>query len=112
MSPTTFPHEAIKFEIASYKKPTDVKNLRKTHVPFSGAPHKHPFIPEKVLLVADPYSSNTIYYEFNAEDISFVEELPNIVNIEGEVVTMARIWVKKMSIGVRSTPFIVEDTLR
>lgn len=108
---SNFPQEVIPFEIQSYKKPKSVKDLRKTHVPFSGAPHKHPFAPGKVILVVDPYSSNTMYYEFNADDISYVEELPSLVNMDEEVVIMARVWVKKISVGVRSIPFIVGDTL-
>jgi hypothetical protein len=39
-----------------------------------------------------------------------VEELPNIVTVDGETVTMVRVWIKKMSIGMRCSPFIVEDT--
>jgi inorganic pyrophosphatase len=35
--------------------------------------------------------------------------LPNIVNLEGETITMVRAWIKKMSIGMRCSPFIVED---
>ena len=44
------------------------------------------------------------------DDVAFVEELPNLVNIEGEAISTARIWVKKMSIGVRCSPFVVEET--
>jgi inorganic pyrophosphatase len=62
-----------------------------------------------VVLVADPYSKQNVYYEFNKMDISYVEELPSIVNLDGETVTMVRIWLKKMSIGLRCSPFIVED---
>lgn len=101
--------KAEKFEIQAYKRPRDVKSLKNTHVSFSGSPQKHPYDAKKVILVADPYSQNTFYYEFKAADISYVEELPNIVNAEGETVTMARIWVKKKSVGVRFTPFLVED---
>ncbi|HPA13950.1 MAG TPA: inorganic pyrophosphatase Ppa [Desulfobacterales bacterium] len=108
---TTLLKGAEKLEIEAYKKPRDLKQLGRTHVPFSGAPQKHPYDSEKIILVIDPYSSNTFYYEFRAEDISYVEELPNIVNLEGKAITMARIWVKKMSIGLRSTPFIVQDTI-
>lgn len=108
---TTFLKGAEKFEIEAYKKPRDSKQLSRTHVSFSGAPQKHPYDSEKIILVVDPYSSNTFYYEFRAGDISYVEELPNIVNLEGKTITMVRIWVKKMSIGLRSTPFIVQDTI-
>lgn len=112
MTVSNFPQEAEKFEIQSYQKPKDFRLLKATHVPFSGSPQKHPYDAEKIILVADPYSSNTFYYEFRADDISYVEELPNIVSMEGETVTMARIWVKKMSVAIRCTPFWVEDTKR
>jgi hypothetical protein len=108
---TNFPLEAKRFEVETYKKPSNVKNLHKTHVPFSGSPQKHPYDSDKVILIADPISTNTFYYEFMADDISYVEELPNIATPADEVITMVRIWVKKKSIGVRSVPFIVEDVL-
>jgi len=107
---TGFLQKAERLEIQAYKRPDDSVELRKTHVPFSGAPLKHPYDSQKVILVIDPYSTNTFYLEFNAGDISYVEDLPNLVNLDGETITMARIWVKKMSVGVRCTPFIVEET--
>jgi inorganic pyrophosphatase len=45
------------------------------------------------------------------EDIAFVEELPNLINIDEEVIPMARIWIKKRCVGVRCTPFIVDDVI-
>jgi inorganic pyrophosphatase len=39
-----------------------------------------------------------------------VEELPNIVNLDGETIKMVRIWVKKMSVGILCSPFLVEET--
>jgi inorganic pyrophosphatase len=106
-----FPLKAKKFEIQAYKKPSNIKNLHKSFVPFSGSPQKHPYDPEKVILVADPFSSNTFYYEFNADDISYVEELPNIATLADEIITMVRIWVKKKSIGVRCAPFIIDEIM-
>mgnify|MGYP001071998009 CR=1 FL=1 len=95
-----------KFEVQTYSKP---KNLdRDTHIPFSGSPRKHPMEKGKLLLIADPFTTSTFYYEFKIEDIGFAEELPNLTNIDGDAVPMARIWVKKQSVGVRSTPFIVD----
>jgi inorganic pyrophosphatase len=87
-----------------------LKGLRKTHVPFSGSPLKHPYDRKKVILVPDPYSSSPFYYEFKSNDITFVEKLPSIVNMEGEAVTLVRFWVKKMSVGMVCTPFLVEET--
>jgi hypothetical protein len=106
----SYPQESAKFQIQAYKKPKDIHVLRETHVSFSGSPQKHPYDPEKVILIADPFSSINAYYEFNKDDISYVEELPNIVNLDGEVITVVRVWVKKMSVGIRCSPFIVEDT--
>lgn len=110
MAMKNFPGRVEKFEIQAYKRPKNFGELADTHVPFTGSPRKHPYDPEKVILVADPYSSNTFFYEFRKEDVSFVEELPNLVNLEGEAVAMARIWVEKGRVGIRSTPFVVEDT--
>lgn len=96
-----------KFEIQTYRKP---KNLDKhTHIPFSGSPKKHPHDQDKVILIADPFTPNTFYYEFKIKDIAFAEELPNIANLEGDSVSMARVWVKKRSVAIRCTPFMVDD---
>ena len=110
MTIKNFLQEAKKFEIEAYKRPKDYRSLRETHVPFSGSPQKHPYDLEKIILVTDPYSTNTFYYEFKTDDISYVEELPNLVNLDGKTIKMARIWIKKMSIGIRCSPFRVEDT--
>jgi len=110
MAIKNFPQEVKKFEIETYERPKNWKGLKKTHVPFSGSPLKHPYDPKKVILVPDPYSSSPFYYEFKSNDITFVEKLPSIVNIEGEAITMVRFWVKKMSLGMVCTPFLVEET--
>jgi hypothetical protein len=110
MQRSNYPQEAEKFEIQAYKRPKDIKALRETHVSFSGSPKKHPFNSEKVIMIADPFSTHHLYYEFYKEDISYVEELPSIINLEGKTIMMVRVWIKKMSIGLRCSPFIVEDT--
>ncbi len=101
--------KAEKFEIEMYKKPKDAQSLARTHVAFTGSPQKHPYDGKKVILMIDPYSTSLSYYEFKKSDISYVEELYSLVNPDGECYTMARVWVKKMSVGVRATPFIVAD---
>ncbi len=108
---SNFPQDVQEFAIQVYEKPKDEQHLRENHVAFTGTPQKHPFNRKKVILVSDPYSSQTSYFEFMTADISFVEELTNIVNMDGEVIPMVRIWVKKNSVGVRSTPFIVQSTV-
>jgi inorganic pyrophosphatase len=104
-----FPQEVRRFEIDTYAMPKNLKELKKTHVPFSGSPLKHLYDPKKVILVPDPYSSNPFYYEFKSEDITYAEKLPSIVNLGGETVTMVRFWVKKMRLGMLCTPFRVEE---
>ena len=96
-----------KFEIQTYRKPGNFDVSR--HVPFAGSPKKHPHEKDKVILIVDPFSPNTFYYEFKVEDISFAEELPSIANMEGKSVPMARIWVKKQSVAVQCTPFMVDE---
>lgn len=96
-----------KFEIQPYSESKDFD--RNGHIPFSGSPRKHPVEADRIVLIADPFTANTFYYEFKIADIGFAEELSNITNIDGEAVPMARIWVKKKSVGVRSTPFVVDD---
>jgi hypothetical protein len=110
MSEAQVPQGIKKFEIERYSPPKNLNEVKKTHVCFSGSPVKHPYDPEKVVLLGDPYSSHPFYYEFKSTDISYVEELPSIVNSEGKTVTIVRIWVKKMSLGILCSPFLVEDT--
>ena len=104
-----FPDRARKFEIQAYKRPRNLRELRKTHVPFSGSPIQHPYDPQKILIVPDPYRTNPIYYEFKKSDISYMEELPRIANLEGETINMVRIWVKTMSVGILCSPFLVSE---
>ena len=105
-----FPEEHEKFEIQAYKKPKSLKNLKETNIAFTGSPRKHPYDPDRVILITDPYSKITSYYEFKTADISYVEEMVNLVDMDGETVPMVRIWVKKKSIGARASLFIVDDT--
>lgn len=99
-----------KFEIEKYQKPKDPKRLIETHISYSGSPHKHPYDSDKMIIIINPYYSSTFYYEFNKSDISYIDELPNLVNLDGEIYTMVRIWIKKTSIAVRCMPFVVGET--
>jgi inorganic pyrophosphatase len=80
---------------------------KKSCCSFYGSPKKHPHEQNRVILVADPFSEHTFYYDFNVEDILSLEEQPSITSMEGESVSMVRLWVKKKSIGLQCTPFIV-----
>jgi inorganic pyrophosphatase len=109
--PEKEPHkEAAAFQLQAFRKPKDIRLLRLENVSFSGSPRKHPYDPDKIILVADPYSENTIFYEFSKADVSHVEELPSVVDLEGNTYPMIRMWVKRNSLAIRSTPFITGDT--
>jgi hypothetical protein len=97
------------FEIDTYKR---LPEFAANHVAFTGTPEKHPTDIEKIVLIPDPFSTNISYYEFEVKDIDGVEELASLVTPEGKSIRMLRIWVRKGSIGVRATPFVVEDTLK
>jgi len=107
---TKFLEKTKPLDVLEYKKQKTLKDLRSTHVSFSGSPHKHPYDSEKFILVVDPYSTSTFYYEFENADVEFAEELPSIINIDGDTVNMILIWVKKNSIALRCSPFVVCDT--
>jgi hypothetical protein len=98
-----------KYEIDIYKKPPD---FIANHVSFTGMPEKHPYDAEKIVLIVDPLSTNISYYEFATADVEGVEELPSQVTVDGKSIRVVRIWVRKGSVGVRSTPFVVEDTVK
>lgn len=105
-----FPAGVKEFALQTYSRPKDKTQLRETHIAFTGTPQKHYYDPDKVILVTDPFSSNTFYYEFLAKDITYVEDVDTTVNMDGEALPIMRLWVKKKSIGVRCTPFVVADT--
>ena len=79
---------------------------------FYGSPKKHPHEKNRVILVADPFSEHTFYYEFSMQDILSLEEQPSITNLEGESVSMVRLWVKKKSIGLQCSPFVVGNAAK
>jgi inorganic pyrophosphatase len=111
MSTSLFLQKTETLAVEAFKRPKDTRKLRQSHVAFSGTPRKHPDDPLRIILVVDPFSTNTFYYEFNLDDIAFVEELPNLINVDEDVIPMVRIWIKKGCLGLRCAPFIVDDVL-
>ncbi|GAB6094544.1 hypothetical protein JCM14469_07960 [Desulfatiferula olefinivorans] len=96
------------YDIQLFDDSQDITLLKKTHACFTGSPRKHPEREDKILLVADLFGNQPIYYEFKLRDISYVERLSNEVTLDGDTTTIARIWVKKGSVAVRCIPFVVE----
>ncbi len=93
-------------EIDKYRIPQDPHLLRRSHVPYVGSPRKHPHDQEKVILVsAHTYS----YFEFRVADITHMERVPNVVDLDGQVIPMARLWVQQGSPALQCWPFIVGE---
>ena len=96
------------FEISTH---LSYSHYAKDCVAFTGTPRKHPYDAKKIILISDPFSTNTVFFEFKIDDVVHMEELTNIVTESGESVILVKVWVRRGSLGVRYEPFVVEDTL-
>jgi len=99
--------ESQSTNLVKYHLPFDINEFKKGHMAFSGALGKHPYDSNKIMLISDPHINNTSYYEFESADIGLVEKLPNIINSDGDDVSMALLWIKKGSIATRSSIFMI-----
>jgi hypothetical protein len=109
MSVTKYIDTQPLFNITKYKSKVDYTNCA---VSFTGSPRKHPYDQEKMLLISDPFSSHTVFYEFRMSDIVHYDDLPGIATDSGENLLMVRIWVNKGCLGLKYEPFEVNDPLR
>ncbi len=83
-------------------------NFFKTHTSFTGTPKKHPADRGKLVLVADPFASETEFFEFPIEAIDYFEEVGTVSSEFGDSALRIRIWVKKGTPALRYEPFVVE----
>ncbi len=97
------------YEIVRYQKRPEAKE---DAVCFSGAIRKHPYDSDKLLLITNPFSSETKFFEFLIPDIVYYEEQPNLTTEGGESIFMMKIWVKNGSYGMQYHPFEVSNGLR
>ncbi len=97
------------FDIVKYEGKEDF--IQKA-VSFKGSPRKHPYDSEKLMLIVNPFSSNTFFYEFLTKDIIHYDELPSMVTDGGETLSMVRIWVMRGTVGMKYIPFEVDDPIR
>lgn len=97
------------YEITKYKmNPESMEDA----VCFTGTIRKHPYDSEKLLLITEPFTSETKFFEFLIPDIVYYEEKPNITTDSGESLFMVKIWVKNDSYGMQYHPFVVSDGIR
>lgn len=85
------------------------ENLEKIAIAFSGSPHTSPS-PGKVLLLNDPGSAHSFFYEFRSSDIVYAEEGPALAMPDGATTSQVKLWVKKGATALKIEPFHVQDT--
>ena len=95
------------YEITPFRGSSE--RLRDLAVLFTGA-MRASGQPNKLLLLNDPASAQSFFYEFRAEDVLYVEESPNLVQPDGSMIPVVRLWVKKGALALRVEPFVVADT--
>jgi len=79
-------------------------------VAFIGTLRKHPYEKEKCILISE--GSETAIFEFRKADVLAVEEMPSLVDEAGASRTVAKLWVRRGSLGLRYEPFEVDDPPR
>jgi len=100
---TVIANYAIEPYRGSYEK------LRQIAVMFTGSPHPAEGS-GKVLLMNDPGSRQSFFYEFRGEDILYAEEATGLSLPDGSMAPMVRLWVKKGATALRIEAFHVQDT--
>lgn len=83
-------------------------DINKFYTPFEGSPKKHPTDEKILVLIADPFSRRSRFYEFSIESIGTIEEIGTVSSERGENAYMIRIWIKKGMTALKTEPFIVE----
>ncbi|MDD2671928.1 MAG: hypothetical protein PHG91_10730 [Syntrophales bacterium] len=97
-------YQADEFILDLFRKPWAVDHGYRD---FVGSPLRHPQREDRIILITDPFTPEVSYMEFGLEDVDCVEALPGIVNDDGELIMMARVWVRKGSVGIKSELFMV-----
>jgi inorganic pyrophosphatase len=95
---------ADEFILDLFRKP---RVFRPGYKDFVGSPRRHPQRDDRIILITDPFTPEVSFMEFELDDVDYVEPMPGMVDDYGELVVMARLWVKKGSLGVRSSLFMV-----
>lgn len=102
-----FPALISRYQIQPYRGSMD--KLNEVAIAFTGAPQQSNH-PGKVLLLNDPTSRQSFFYEFRSEDIAYAEEGTTISLPDGSSVTTVTLWIKKGATALKIEPFHVEDT--
>jgi hypothetical protein len=85
-------------------------------IAFIGTLRKHPYDPEKCLLLTAAqekprWLEEGIIIEFRIGDVFAADELPSPVDEHGAARSLVRLWVKRGAIALRYEPFEVGEKL-
>ena len=78
--------------------------------PYEGAARKHPYDPNRILLVPAPLENPHVIYEFLLDDVLHADELRSIVTEHGDNLKIVRLWIRHDSIGLKMEPFRVKKS--
>lgn len=81
-------------------------------VAFVGTLRKHPYEKDKCILICEVAGDEPAALEFRKADVLAVEEMPSLVDEAGGSRTVARLWVRRGSRGLRYEPFEVDEPPR
>jgi hypothetical protein len=81
-------------------------------VAFAGTLRKHPYEKEKCILICEEAAAEPAVLEFRKADVLAVEEMPSIVDESGASRSVAKLWVRRGSLGLRYEPFEVDEPPR
>jgi hypothetical protein len=79
----------------------------KKGVLYTGIPRKHPYDPNRLLLIAGILEGKQEMYEFLLEDILHVEEREQLTDPGGGSFEVVDVWVQKGSLAFLLHPFSV-----
>lgn len=93
-------------ELQKYREPN---RLMDEAVPYIGQPKQKEGEPDKIFIRLNPLSSNGAILEFKTEDVIFAENVKTVSQKEGGAFQIAKVWIRKGSIGIKLEPFSVQD---
>ena len=111
MSITEYIESAPLFDVVRYRNQAAMDAIA-----FVGTLRKHPYDPEKCLLLTAAKETprgiaEGSIVEFRIADVLAADELPLSVDEEGSARSLVRIWVRRGALALRYEPFEVGDTI-
>lgn len=76
-------------------------------VNYFGSVRTHPYDNRKIVIVPYPYKGSQGIYEFNKEDVLYAENTSEVVNEDGDILTVMRVFIRKGAHAVNLRPFTV-----